>query len=105
MESSTLSKLRRFMPWLLALGSFLALIVGRTGVSDAQVTFSKVLNNTVSDPLGGAFDPDPNSPIAIDGSNIVFRNLGVAGPEIWSIDLAPGLAGGAGRIRTPGTGF
>src|ERR1700730_1641047 len=87
MESSTLSKLRRCMPRLLALGSALTLIAGLAGVSDAQVTFSKVLNNTVSDPLGGFFDPDPNSPIAIDGNNIVFRNLGVTGPEMWSSDL------------------
>jgi hypothetical protein len=88
MESSTLFKLRRFMPRLLALGSALALIAGVAGVSDAQVTFSKMLNNTVSDPLGGFFDPDPNSPIAIDGNSIVFRNLGLAGPEMWSSDLA-----------------
>ena len=55
--------------------------------ANAQVTFTKILDNKVADPIGGNFSPDSTSPPAIDGTHIVFRSIGTGGPELWSSDL------------------
>lgn len=65
---------------VIALGVFLY------STSNAQV-FTKILNNKVANPIGGNFSPDGSSPPAIDGSSIVFRNIGGSGPELWSSNL------------------
>jgi hypothetical protein len=56
-------------------------------IANAQLTFTKILDNKVADPIGGNFNPDSSSPPAIDGTHIVFRNIGTGGPELWSSDL------------------
>jgi hypothetical protein len=66
---------------LIAIGIFLY------SSANAQVTFTEILNNKVADPIGGNFSPDADSPPAIDGSSIVFRNVGSGGPELWSSNL------------------
>jgi hypothetical protein len=66
---------------IIALGVFLY------STSNAQVTFTEILNNKVVDPIGGNFSPDASSPPAIDGSSVVFRNIGSGGPELWSSNL------------------
>jgi hypothetical protein len=55
--------------------------------SNAQVTFTQILNNKVIDPIGGNFSPDASSPPSIDGASVVFRNIGSGGPELWSSNL------------------
>jgi hypothetical protein len=67
--------------FIVALGVFLY------STSNAQVTFTQILNNKVVDPIGGNFSPDASSPPAIDGSSVVFRNIGSGGPELWSSNL------------------
>ena len=67
---------------IIALGVFLY------STSNAQVTFTGILNNKVVDPIGGNFSPDGSSPPAIDGDSVVFRNIGSGGPELWSSNLS-----------------
>lgn len=64
---------------------FAAVLVSST--SYAQLTFTKIVDNKTADPIGGNFNPDSGSPLAIDGSHIVFRNPGSGGAELWSSDL------------------
>jgi hypothetical protein len=50
-------------------------------IANAKLTFTKILDNKVADPIGGNFNPDSSSPPAIEGTHIVFRNISTGGPE------------------------